>query len=138
MDELDTAAGVAARRAAAAVPLIELSDADPAQVRAKVLDYLARRRAAAAQAFDAAHAAPPPKRRPRRASRIAFERSPAWRALSAEVRAAQPWCSSCGSTEKLQADHILPKSRHPELALERSNLQVLCWPCNRRKAATLI
>lgn len=78
---------------------------------------------------------PPGKKKRRGAAREAFERSPEWRALSAEARRLQPWCSYCNEVDGLQADHIKPKSRFPELALDPSNVQVLCWPCNRKKAA---
>lgn len=44
-------------------------------------------------------------------------------------------CDCCGATAKssgapLHVDHIKPKSLHPELAVELSNLQVLCADCN--------
>lgn len=44
-------------------------------------------------------------------------------------------CVYCGEKENLQVDHIKPKSKYKELALEWTNLQILCWPCNRTKAA---
>lgn len=43
-------------------------------------------------------------------------------------------CSMCGSTQKpMHVDHIRPRSKYPELALEKSNLQVLCKDCNLGK-----
>jgi 5-methylcytosine-specific restriction endonuclease McrA len=42
-------------------------------------------------------------------------------------------CMCCGSTKNINIDHIKPKSKYPELAMEFSNLQVLCWPCNKSK-----
>lgn len=36
---------------------------------------------------------------------------------------------------KMHVDHIKPMSRFPELALDMSNLQVLCSTCNIRKGA---
>lgn len=42
-------------------------------------------------------------------------------------------CACCGSTEKLEADHIYPVSIYPELRLNYSNLQILCKSCNIRK-----
>lgn len=43
-------------------------------------------------------------------------------------------CMQCGSTENLEADHILPVSTHPELSLDPSNGQALCRKCNGEKS----
>lgn len=43
-------------------------------------------------------------------------------------------CMCCGSVSRIQVDHVKPKSRYPDLALDINNLQILCWPCNRTKA----
>ena len=49
-------------------------------------------------------------------------------------------CQCCGSTPKdgirINVDHILPRKTHPELALELSNLQILCEVCNQGKGNT--
>lgn len=42
-------------------------------------------------------------------------------------------CVQCGSKENLQYDHIIPVSRGG--ATTAKNLQLLCEPCNRAKAA---
>lgn len=46
-------------------------------------------------------------------------------------------CMCCGGTPseglKMHVDHIKPRRTHPELALEPSNLQVLCEVCNHGK-----
>lgn len=43
-------------------------------------------------------------------------------------------CNQCQSTvAPLHVDHIKPIKHYPELALDLSNLQVLCAPCNLRK-----
>lgn len=42
-------------------------------------------------------------------------------------------CRSCGSTEDLTVDHILPRSRGG--GNERENLQALCRTCNSSKGA---
>lgn len=63
-----------------------------------------------------------------------FEKSAEW--LEMRERALTKYgkvCKQCGAVDGLQVDHIKPKSRHPHLALEIDNLQVLCWPCNRTK-----
>lgn len=67
-------------------------------------------------------------------ARRQFLRSPEWRALRAAVLAEMgAVCVKCGSTEQVQVDHIFPRSKFPELALERTNLRPLCWPCNKSK-----
>lgn len=47
-------------------------------------------------------------------------------------------CKLCGcrasSDNPLQVDHIKPRSKHPELALVESNMQVLCKNCNQGKS----
>ena len=48
-------------------------------------------------------------------------------------------CQCCGAVPPrviLHVDHIKPRSRHPELALCLSNLQVLCEACNLGKSNT--
>jgi 5-methylcytosine-specific restriction endonuclease McrA len=46
--------------------------------------------------------------------------------------AAQPWCSECGSTRDLTADHLIPLARggHP-----LGPLRVLYRSCNSRRGA---
>lgn len=47
-------------------------------------------------------------------------------------------CLACGSSREdgaeLHVDHIKPRSKHPELSLIFSNLQVLCKECNLGKS----
>jgi len=65
----------------------------------------------------------------------AFLKSEEWKSLRAEFMAeSKQVCVRCGATENLQADHIKPKYKFKDLALVKSNLQVLCWPCNRAKS----
>ena len=49
-------------------------------------------------------------------------------------------CQLCGSSPKdgiiLNVDHIKPRKKHPELALNIDNLQVLCNVCNHGKGNT--
>jgi len=49
-------------------------------------------------------------------------------------------CQECGQEIKddfdLTVDHIKPRSKFPELALDVSNLRVLCRSCNSTKGAT--
>ncbi len=66
-----------------------------------------------------------------------FCASVAWISLRDEMRAAlEPVCVTCGATDDLQIDHIKPRSKYPELALVKTNLQVLCRPCNLEKGAS--
>jgi hypothetical protein len=43
------------------------------------------------------------------------------------------FCAKCGAMEYLHIDHIKPKSLHPGLRLDISNMQVLCAKCNMSK-----
>ena len=69
-----------------------------------------------------------------------FYNSAEWRNLRQQVIKEQPSiCAVCGEkiTKKsdLTVDHIKPRSKFPELSLEKSNLQVLCRSCNSAKGA---
>ncbi len=48
-------------------------------------------------------------------------------------------CECCGANRRdgavLHVDHIQPRSRHPELAFDICNLQILCAACNYGKGA---
>ena len=44
------------------------------------------------------------------------------------------FCMCCGSDRNIVVDHIKPRSRFPELELDRENLQVLCNECNMGKS----
>ena len=52
------------------------------------------------------------------------------------VKGSAGQCQACGSKEKIQVDHIKPRSLYPKLELELSNLQVLCQKCNYGKGNT--
>ena len=60
-----------------------------------------------------------------------------WIALSKQVLSEEPWCQECLRngirTPSKVADHIQPRSTHPELEMARGNLQGLCVACNTRK-----
>lgn len=44
-------------------------------------------------------------------------------------------CMCCNSSDgRMHVDHIKPRSKYPELALNMSNLQVLCEACNLGKS----
>lgn len=67
-----------------------------------------------------------------------FHQRPAWRKLARQHKALERAagnyrCRRCGSTESLESDHILPRSKYPDLALKMYNLGLLCRPCNGKK-----
>ncbi len=61
-----------------------------------------------------------------------------WRTLRYQVlKKRTPTCECCGASPKhgarVSVDHIKPRSKYPELAMEETNLQVLCSACNQGK-----
>ena len=70
--------------------------------------------------------------------RGAFYASSEWKALrSVVIREDGKSCAICGrdtiDSSDVTVDHILPRSKYPHLALNRSNLRVLCRSCNSAK-----
>lgn len=70
----------------------------------------------------------------------AFYDSQEWKELRHKVLLHYgPKCMLCNATRedgvKLHVDHIKPRSKFPELALDFDNLQVLCEDCNLGKMA---
>jgi 5-methylcytosine-specific restriction endonuclease McrA len=77
-------------------------------------------------------------RRARRKLRPDFYDSPEWLRLRYEVLQKHgARCQCCGATRadgiQVHVDHIRPRAFFPHLALEESNLQVLCERCNLGK-----
>ena len=68
-----------------------------------------------------------------------FYSSPEWQALRRRVIREEGErcyiCSKLASGSDLAVDHIRPRSKFPHLALERSNLHVICRFCNSAKGA---
>lgn len=66
-----------------------------------------------------------------------FYTSQKWRQIRYEIlKRYGPVCMACRANEgEMHVDHILPRSTHPELEYELSNLQVLCPDCNLGKGA---
>jgi 5-methylcytosine-specific restriction endonuclease McrA len=54
-----------------------------------------------------------------------------WRRARARQKLAYPACAACGTTSRLEADHIIP----PKLggSDDPSNIRTLCATCNKRK-----
>lgn len=68
-----------------------------------------------------------------------FYDSPEWLSLRYEaLKQSAGRCACCGArpteANPLHVDHIKPRSKHPELQLQLSNLQVLCRQCNLGKS----
>lgn len=59
----------------------------------------------------------------------------AWEKLSRKARKLQPFCSDCGATSDLQADHS-PQAweRHGQgKPIRLQDIDVVCGPCNRKR-----
>ncbi len=79
------------------------------------------------------------ERKHEKRTRDTFYESRDWLTLRYEVlRIHGARCQCCGNGPKtgkpLHVDHIKPRSKHPELQLDRDNLQVLCEDCNKGKS----
>jgi hypothetical protein len=83
-----------------------------------------------------------PAKKPKRSnvyvSSNAFLTSYEWRKLRMEALIKYGRrCMCCGATPStgavMNVDHIKPRKRYPELALEINNLQILCHDCNHGK-----
>lgn len=71
-----------------------------------------------------------------------FYRSTPWKWLRAKIIAKHGTiCTKCGKTirrkKDITVDHILPRSKRPDLSLAENNLQVLCRKCNSVKGASM-
>lgn len=65
-----------------------------------------------------------------------FYKSAAWRKIAALVKREERRCRFCGKSDgRLVVDHIKPRRVRPDLALVRSNLQLLCSTCHDREKA---
>jgi hypothetical protein len=55
-----------------------------------------------------------------------------WERLSKKARKLQPFCTDCGSTENLQADHSLEawERRAAGKPIRLRDIDVVCGPCN--------
>ena len=72
--------------------------------------------------------------------RRAFYSSPEWKLIRDQVileegRSCNDCGRSIGDDSDITIDHKYPRSKHPELALSRGNLRVVCRQCNSRKGA---
>ena len=60
-----------------------------------------------------------------------------WRRLSERARQLQTFCSDCGATNDLQADHTPEAWKRYEkgLPIRLSDIDIVCGPCNRTRGA---
>ncbi len=56
-----------------------------------------------------------------------------WRRLREQVLREEPLCQYCRTAASVTVDHVLPRSRYPELAHVRSNLVGACAWCQGSK-----
>lgn len=70
-----------------------------------------------------------------------FYRTREWRSIRWDVISrSNGKCSVCGKSNKehgiiIHVDHVKPRSKFPELELDKNNLQILCEECNIGKGA---
>lgn len=63
-----------------------------------------------------------------------FYNSTDWKQVREQALSTQKnICVECGATDNLAVDHIYPRSKFPDKALELSNTQILCLRCNSSK-----
>lgn len=55
-----------------------------------------------------------------------------WLLLKSEIIYNKKVCEICESDRFLHVHHILPRSSHPELGLDKDNLMVLCEDCHKK------
>ena len=85
----------------------------------------------------AAIKAPRTRPHPPKKSAAARGYDAAWKKLSKKARLLQPFCSDCGTSEDLQADH-LPQAwqrKAKGLPIRLEDIDVVCGRCNRKRGA---
>ena len=78
----------------------------------------------------------PPKTTPRPSRTIGYDA--AWDRLSKKARQLQPFCTDCGTTHNLTADH-LPSAWHRKeqgLTIRLQDIDVVCATCNKRRGTS--
>lgn len=76
---------------------------------------------------------PAPASRPSRSAGYSTE----WDKLSRRARRLQPWCTDCGATTDLSADHlpIAWERKAAGLSIRLTNIDVVCRSCNSKRGA---
>ena len=63
-----------------------------------------------------------------------IKNDPRWKEAKRLCHERDDWtCVACGTTENLEADHIVRLAEAPELAFDLDNLQTLCELCHDQK-----
>lgn len=64
--------------------------------------------------------------------------STSWDKLSRRARELQPWCSDCGTTENLTADHLPSawRRKYEGKAIRLVDVDVVCGTCNTRRGSS--
>lgn len=60
-----------------------------------------------------------------------FENKKKWLELKSKLLYEKECCEICSVDRSLHVHHIFPRSSHPELALDKENLMVLCEKCHK-------
>ncbi len=81
----------------------------------------------------------PKKKAKKKAKKTTFYNSPEWKRLKYRVLCRyEATCMCCGASRitgaEIHVDHVLPRSKFPDLALDIDNMQVLCRDCNLAKS----
>ena len=91
------------------------------------------------QSLDAPDITRPKQAPSKKRGRTDFYSSRAWRNVRYQaIKRADGNCEACDRSPKegvvLHADHVKPRSKYPHLALEVTNIQILCEDCNMGKS----
>ena len=61
-----------------------------------------------------------------------FENRKKWLQMKSDILYEKKLCEICKSDRCLHVHHILPRSSHPELGMDKENLMVLCENCHNK------
>lgn len=136
-----------ARKAAGLGPISNKKARAPSPPKGFTMSKKARKQQAAyAARLARMRAGPPPAATPRvrgvepNAPGKVFYISDEWRAVRYQaLKSSDGKCQLCGRSKRdhgviLHVDHIKARSKHPELAFDLNNLQILCEDCNLGKS----
>lgn len=80
----------------------------------------------------------PAEQRKTKRSATALGYDTAWRKLSERARRLQPWCTDCGTSDNLTADHLpIAWQRKAEgKTIRLDDIEVVCLTCNIARGST--